>query len=124
MCLPWAATQGRPYKTIDATMHIFDLQKSRSFSPDKLKKNNLAETDRFFCDLYCLESGQEQTPHLHSDSDKIYIVLEGRGWFRIGSEEREIGRERGVLAPAGIQHGVKNRSGERLVLLVFMTPKP
>ena len=105
-------------------MHIFDLQKSRSFSPDKLKKNNLAETDRFFCDLYCLEPGQEQKPHLHEDSDKIYIVLEGRGWFRIGSEEREVGRERGVLAPAGVEHGVKNSSSERLVLLVFMTPKP
>ncbi|HUK55892.1 MAG TPA: cupin domain-containing protein [Nitrospiria bacterium] len=105
-------------------MHLFDLQKNRSFSPDKLKKNNLAETDRFFCDLYCLESGQEQMPHLHPDSDKIYIVLEGRGRFRIGPEEREIGRDRGVLAPAGVEHGVKNSSSERLVLLVFMAPKP
>ena len=105
-------------------MQIFDLQKSRSFSPDKLKKNNLADTDRFFCDLYCLEPGQEQKPHLHEASDKIYIVLEGRAWFRIGSEEREIGRDRGVLAPAGIEHGVRNGSSERLVLLVFMAPKP
>ena len=67
-------------------MQVFDLQKSRSFSPDKLKKNNLAETERFFCDLYCLEPGQEQKPHLHDASDKIYIVLEGRGSFRVGAE--------------------------------------
>jgi len=105
-------------------MQIFDLQKRRSFSPDRLKKNNLAETDRFFCDLYCLEPGQEQSPHLHDASDKIYIVLEGRGWFRIGTEEREIGRDQGVLAPAGTEHGVKNSSSERLILLVFMAPKP
>ncbi|MBI3812076.1 MAG: cupin domain-containing protein [Nitrospirae bacterium] len=105
-------------------MQIFDLQKNRSFSPDKLKKNNLAETDRFFCDLYCLEPGQEQKPHLHDASDKIYIVLEGRGLFRIGAEERDLGRDQGVLAPAGLEHGVRNISMERLTLLVFMAPKP
>jgi mannose-6-phosphate isomerase-like protein (cupin superfamily) len=105
-------------------MQIFDLQKSRSFSPDKLKKNNLTETDRFFCDLYCLEPGQEQTPHLHKASDKIYIVLEGRGSFRVGAEERELGRDQGVLAPSGLDHGVRNISNERLTLLVFMAPKP
>jgi mannose-6-phosphate isomerase-like protein (cupin superfamily) len=105
-------------------MEIFNLQKSRIFSPDKLRKNNLVETNRLFCDLYCLEPGQEQRPHLHENSDKIYIVLEGRGVFRVGTEEREIGREQGVLAPAGLDHGVRNDSGERLVLLVFMSPKP
>ncbi|MBI3994875.1 MAG: cupin domain-containing protein [Nitrospirae bacterium] len=105
-------------------MQIFDLQKSRSFSSDKLKKNNLTETDRFFCDLYCLEPGQDQKPHLHHDSDKIYIVLEGRAWVRVGSEERELGRDQGVLAPAGMEHGVRNVSNERLTLLVFMAPKP
>jgi mannose-6-phosphate isomerase-like protein (cupin superfamily) len=105
-------------------MEIFNLQKSRIFSPDKLRKNNLVDTNRLFCDLYCLEPGQEQRPHLHENSDKIYIVLEGRGSFRVGTEEREIGREQGVLAPAGLDHGVRNDSGERLVLLVFMAPKP
>jgi len=105
-------------------METFDLQKSRIFSPDKLRKNNLVETDRLFCDLYCLEPGQEQRPHLHESSDKIYFVLEGRGSFRVGTEEREIGRDQGVLAPAGLDHGVRNGSGERLILLVFMAPKP
>ena len=105
-------------------MQIFDLQKNRSFSADKLKKNNLAETERFFCDLYCLEPGQEQKPHLHDSSDKIYIVLEGRGFFRVGPEEHELGRDQGVLAPAGLDHGVRNASKERLTLLVFMAPKP
>jgi len=105
-------------------MRTFDLPKNRIFSSEKMKKNNLAETDRFFCDLYCFEPGQEQKPHLHEDSDKIYIVLEGRGVFRIGIEEQELGRDQGVLAPAGIEHGVRNISNQRLTLLVFMAPKP
>jgi len=105
-------------------MQIFDLQKGRVFSQDKLRKNNLVNTERMFCDLYCLEPGQEQRPHLHAESDKIYIVLEGRGTFRVGGEAREIGRDQGVLAPAGADHGVRNDSGERLILLVFMAPKP
>jgi len=32
------------------------------FSPEKMKKNGVFETDRFFCDTYCFEPGQEQSP--------------------------------------------------------------
>ena len=35
----------------------------RRFAPDKLQKLNLFETERFFCDIYCLEPGQEQKAH-------------------------------------------------------------
>lgn len=105
-------------------MKTFHLNEHRIFSPEKLQKNNLVETSRLFLDLYCLEPGQEQKTHLHAASDKIYIVLDGRGRFRIGAEEEELGRGQGVLAPAGTEHGVWNTSGERLVVLVLMTPKP
>lgn len=105
-------------------MNIFDLQESRVFSPDKMTKNSLAETDRFFCDLYCLEPGQEQKSHAHGASDKVYIVIEGRGMVRVGPEERELGPHQGVLAPAGSEHGVKNLTKEPLVLLVMVAPNP
>ena len=94
------------------------------FSPDKMKKNGVFETERFFCDTYCFEPGQEQSPHAHAKEDKVYLVLEGKGLFTIGSEQRELGPGELALAPAGQNHGVVNRSGERLVTLVFVTPKP
>lgn len=96
----------------------------RRFRPEKLSKVNFFDTERMFCDLYCFEPGQEQKPHVHDGSDKVYYVLEGRGTFRVGAEEREVEKEGAVLAPLGVEHGVKNASGARLVLLVFMAPNP
>jgi mannose-6-phosphate isomerase-like protein (cupin superfamily) len=105
-------------------MQWVNLEDLRRFSPEKMVKTALFETGRFFCDLYCLEAGQAQKPHAHADSDKVYVVLEGRGTFRVGDEEREFGPACAILALAGIEHGVRNPGPDRLVLLVFMTPKP
>ncbi len=61
------------------------LADAMSFSAEKMKKNGVFETERFFCDTYCFEKGQEQKAHSHTDEDKIYYVLEGRGSFTVGS---------------------------------------
>ncbi|MCZ6480087.1 MAG: cupin domain-containing protein [candidate division NC10 bacterium] len=100
------------------------LEEQRRFSPEKMVKTGLFETGRFFCDLYCFEPGQIQKPHSHSDSDKVYVVLEGQGRFRVGEEERDLGVATAILAPAGVEHGVVNLGPGRLVVLVFMAPKP
>jgi mannose-6-phosphate isomerase-like protein (cupin superfamily) len=105
-------------------MDFKDVIAAVRFSADKMQKINLFETRNFFCDIYCLEPGQEQKVHAHKDEDKIYFVLEGRGLFVVGEETQELGRHQIVLAPAGAEHGVKNTSDERLTLLVFMTPNP
>ena len=77
-----------------------------------------------FCDIYCFEPGQTQKVHSHEGSDKVYYVLEGRGKVTVGSEVRELAADEITLAPSGEDHGVMNDSGERLVMLVFMAPKP
>jgi quercetin dioxygenase-like cupin family protein len=100
------------------------LSDAMLFSSEKMKKNGIFETDNFFCDTYCFEPGQAQPPHSHAKEDKVYCVLEGRGMFTVGGEERELGPGEIALAPAGQNHGVVNRSGQRLVTLVFVTPKP
>ena len=91
---------------------------------DKMKKNGLFETERLFCDLYCFEPGQSQAPHSHEGSDKVYFVIQGRGLFRVADEERELGKDEIAIAPSGQRHGVTNPGPDRLVLLVFMAPKP
>lgn len=94
------------------------------FSSEKMKKNGVFETDRMFCDVYCFEPGQSQAPHTHEGSDKIYFVVKGRGLFQIGDQEKDLGEQEIAIAPSGQRHGVNNRGPERLVLLVFMAPKP
>jgi quercetin dioxygenase-like cupin family protein len=105
-------------------MEVKDVFAGAQFSSDRMQKTNLFETKNFFCDVYCLEPGQEQKAHAHQDEDKIYYVLAGRGSFLVGGETKELGEHQIVLAPAGVPHGVKNSSARRLTLLVFMTPNP
>lgn len=97
---------------------------SIQFSSEKMKKNGIFETERFFCDLYCFEPGQEQASHAHQGADKVYYVVKGRGVFQVGEEERELGEGEIALAESGQKHGVKNRRNERLLVLVYMAPKP
>ena len=94
------------------------------FSGEKMQKIPLFDSPKYFCDLYCLQPGQDQRIHSHSDSDKIYFVLRGTGWFHIAGEERELEAGQSVIARPGQEHGVRNASRDDLVLLVFMMPKP
>ncbi len=103
-------------------MKVITLSEHALFSNEKMKKNNLFQTARFFCDIYCFEPGQEQKGHVHGDQDKVYLVLEGQGRFTVGSEEQVLGPGQGTMAPAGEEHGVVNHTGGRLTVLVFMAP--
>ena len=94
------------------------------FSDDKMQKIPLFDSAKYFCDLYCLKSGQDQRIHSHAESDKIYFVLRGKGTFHIAGEEKELGAGEIVIARPGEVHGVKNAAAEDLVLLVFMMPRP
>jgi quercetin dioxygenase-like cupin family protein len=94
------------------------------FSGEKMQKVPLFGSEHYFCDLYCLEQGQEQRIHSHPESDKIYYVVRGSGRFHIAGEERDLGPGETVIAKPGEDHGVRNEARENLVLLVFMTPRP
>ena len=94
------------------------------FSDEKMQKIPLFDSEKYFCDLYCLRSGQDQRIHSHPDSDKIYFVLRGKGTFHIAGQEKELGAGELVIAKPGEAHGVRNAAAEDLVLLVFMTPRP
>jgi mannose-6-phosphate isomerase-like protein (cupin superfamily) len=95
-----------------------------SFSEEKMKKNALFDSPYFFYDLYCLLPGQAQKVHAHQSSDKIYYVLSGTGRFTVGDEEQDLPEGHAVIARAGEPHGVSNETGENLVLLVTMAPRP
>ena len=105
-------------------MNVVNLSDYQQFSSEKMKKNNMFQTPRFFCDVYCFEPGQEQKGHSHSEQDKVYLVLEGQGTFQVGSEKQVLCPGQGTMAPAGEEHGVKNHTGQRLKVFVFVAPNP
>ena len=105
-------------------MNVVTLTDLQQFSSEKMKKNNIFQTERFFCDIYCFEPGQDQKGHVHRDQDKVYIVLEGQGTFQVGAEQRVLVAGQGTMAPAGEEHGVKNHTSGGLKVLVFVAPTP
>ena len=105
-------------------MEIVNLESLVRFSNEKMQKVPLFDSEKCFCDLYCLSPGQDQRVHTHEESEKIYVVLRGSGKFHIGGTERELASGQAVIARAGEAHGVKNTGDQDLVLLVFMSPKP
>ncbi|HEX3698836.1 MAG TPA: cupin domain-containing protein [Polyangia bacterium] len=96
----------------------------RRFDPAKMQKLNLFETERFFCDVYCLLPQQEQKPHAHAGADKVYVVLEGSVVATVGDESVSLLAGDSVLAPAGSAHGITNQGAAPAAVLVFMAPKP
>lgn len=106
-------------------MDVFkDVSTLVTFTPDKMKKVNIFDTERMFCDVYCFEPNQTQSGHAHQGSDKVYYVLQGIAEIRIGQDTRRLGPGNAALAPAGIEHAVRNPGSERITVLVFMAPKP
>lgn len=105
-------------------MKVVSLANCDEFSTEKMRKHNLFQTPRFFCDVYCFEPGQEQKGHVHRDQDKVYLVLDGHGTFTVGDQEQVLGPGQGTIAPAGQMHAVVNNTATRLRVLVFMAPNP
>lgn len=105
-------------------METYDTARVSEFSDEEFQKVNLYETDELFVDIYCFRPGQEQAPHSHAESEKIYFVLEGTGTFLVGEEERTLDPGTIVHAPKGSPHGVRNESNQVLRVLVMMAPLP
>jgi quercetin dioxygenase-like cupin family protein len=104
----------------DQFMDIKNLDEARRWNAEKMQKVGLFASDRFFCDVYCLEPGQSQKVHSHDNADKIYVVLEGQGRFQVGEEEQVLSANQSVHVPPPLVHGVFNDSDTRLVVLVFL----
>jgi quercetin dioxygenase-like cupin family protein len=95
-----------------------------SFRPDKMGKSTLFESERILAGLNCFEPGQEHALHAHPGTDKLYLVLAGRGLVLL--EGREVAVEPGVMlvAAEGVPHGIRNTGDERLVVLAILAPPP
>ena len=104
--------------------YFHDTAAAASFSDEKMRKVNLYESPRMFCDVYCLKPGQLQADHHHAGSDKVYHVLSGQPTVRIGEDVRVLGPGQTAVAPAGVVHGVRNDAAGDATLLVFMAPHP
>ncbi len=103
---------------------VWNAVETAEFSPEKMRKINLYESARLFCDVYCLLPGQSQRPHVHNQEDKIYHALSGTCTVQLGGETHALPPGHVAVAPAGVIHGVTNASDAPATLLVIMAPHP
>lgn len=94
------------------------------YRSDKMGKSTLFQSSRLLVGLNAFEPGQEHRLHAHAGMDKLYQVLEGEGIFLL--EDRELRLQAGemLVAPADVPHGVRNDSGQRLLVLAVLAPSP
>jgi quercetin dioxygenase-like cupin family protein len=102
--------------------YFFNWQEHAGSQPEKFYKTTLWRGDQLMVGLNCLEPGQTQNVHAHEDADKFYLVLQGRGNFTVGDEQKDAEAGSLIVAPSGVPHGVTNNSTERLALLVTIAP--
>jgi mannose-6-phosphate isomerase-like protein (cupin superfamily) len=95
-----------------------------AFDEERPAKADLWSAERLFAGLNCLLPGQAQPVHTHAAADKFYLVLAGTGSFQVGEDAFRSPVGALVPAPAGVPHGVRNETDERLVLLTVMAPPP
>ena len=103
------------------TKQIASLAK---FSAEKMGKVDLFRGETMFAGLNCFEPGQEHAPHTHAGQDKLYVVLEGEGEVRVGSETQQVTVGDAAFAPSGILHSIRNTGSARLVVIAVLAPPP
>ncbi len=94
------------------------------FKPEKMGKVTLAAGQHLYAGLNCFLPGQEHKAHIHSDQDKIYLVLEGTGEAQVGEEITTVEPGDLIVATAGAVHGLKNTGSANFVVLVLFGPPP
>src|SRR5688572_30827544 len=98
------------------------LREVEGSNSDKFYKTTLWQDEHVMVGLNCLDPGQVQRVQEHAGADKFYFVLAARGDFIVGEEHQTAETGTVVAAPAGVSHGVKNTGGDRLSLLVAISP--
>jgi mannose-6-phosphate isomerase-like protein (cupin superfamily) len=94
------------------------------WQPDRMGKSTLFQSSRMLVGLNAFEPGQVHTLHSHAGMDKMYLVLEGRGFFLLHDGELPMQAGDLLVAPEGVAHGVRNTGTERLLVLAVLAPGP
>ena len=103
-------------------MQVFKPATLPQFNPEKVAKVDLATSKHLISGLNCFEPGQVQKAHAHPGADKLYYVLEGSGEFSVEAEKRILSAGELLYVPENLEHGVVNTSGQRLVVMIVITP--
>ncbi len=99
-----------------------DLRDYASFDQASARRVRVFATDVLTVDLWCLEPWQD-TDVLHDEEvDVVYTVIGGNAWFVTDQGEIGLGPLGAMLIPAGVAHGIANRTADPLIVLASASP--
>jgi mannose-6-phosphate isomerase-like protein (cupin superfamily) len=101
-----------------------NINQEKVFSSEKFTKKTLFDSAKLVVDIYCFEPGQELALHQHANSDQVFFFVEGEGIYAVGGETKSVGPADCTLAPAGVDHGIKNTGSKRMVAFQVTAPRP
>lgn len=104
---------------------IFNLDKLKDFKRDKANHIWVCTTEKTSVTLWCLEPNQTVMPHIHPESDDIWMFLEGEGEYLLedGRTFKVKGGDVAVARPKELQ-GLRNSGRGRLVFVSVAGPRP
>jgi len=99
-----------PYQTKDGSL----IKPLMDLSNSPVKNLSLAQAT--------VSSGSRTYPHLHTQSEEIYYLLQGKGKIHIEGESREVVPFDAILIPPGASHYIENIGQEDLIFLCLCSP--
>ena len=99
----------KPYITLDGSL-IYEY-----FNPGNSPLKTLSIA------LAVIEKGEATKPHIHTDFDEIYYIIEGSGIFKTNTETIEIKQGDAIYIPKGTIHYVE-ATKSKLKILCICTP--
>lgn len=105
-------------------MTVFvNLNQAVRFGPDRALNQLITDSDDARVVLFGLEPGQSIPAH-SSSSTVLMQVVDGKGRFLVGEEERSVGPGDLAICPPNCLHAMFAGREGRMVVVAVMAPRP
>lgn len=105
-------------------MKTLDIRDLVRFSDDEPRRSTLAEAERLWSEVVCLQRSQGIGPLRDDGSDGLLVVLTGEVAAQVGKGRARMEQWESVVVPAGEELTVRNASEGPAVLLLVAAPPP
>lgn len=97
------------------SIQILNLLQKQQYNDDKRYQETVWSDDSGRISMICMKPGQEIQTHTHH-GNHIWTVLQGEGDLLTGKEPLKISVGQIVVVPPFEHHGIRNSSGDNLVI--------
>jgi redox-sensitive bicupin YhaK (pirin superfamily) len=105
-------------------MEPVDLKDLVAFEDDGPTHRTVAETERLWSELVCLQGPQSVGPIGDEDSDALCVVVAGRVVAQVDRSRTRLSQWQTLAVPAGSSLTLTNASEEPSVVLLVAAPPP